>query len=1281
MGHSQSYDLRNPETGEKTPVRGVRRVSREHQTDGQLSTESAEPYDYREEELRERIRKEQLEKREKELGTMRISKHESREPIIDAYRSSHSPQQAVYNEFNHYDSLKHPSPAHPNTYLTLNRRAEINEGRRVSIPTATTRYDQVPIDPSPQLPRRHEIPVTTSDHPYREIPIRQETPDYPNRTSVYNGRVSPLPRQEEVDPHPMPRYIPPMSPRYDRIPNGTHYSKTTKTTTYTISRGGIPKYEEVPVPDPVVLRKHVPISPKPKPYYYSSTSNIPKYDEVPDSPRNSVRPRPASTYSYASPLPKYTDVPISPRPSSTYSKASKLPKYNEIPTRYSRSTEVYKETLINPSGYHTVSRSSKLPKYDEVPRSTLYSRASSSSKYEEAPRSPSLHSLRIRTYDEVPIQTSPRSITPVYVPPSNRVRIVPVQTFPPVPKPKIHLTPLQPEVSKEPLNQSVHKTAYRTQAIPVRVESDSSRSESPANVVYSFSSSKQKVQSPPCSVMSRETPIYRTVVKQQASSPKTFKINSTQTGKEVSRNQSVDRHRSQPMDKITMTSIYRSAVVKKNISSPSDPKPSPRRVEKMYVTKLQKDIRWVPLSQYVFRPIYSSSSDDDASVVSVTPIHSPSPPRTPSPKLYLTTREKEVSQVPLSRYVNRRSPYDEPPSPVERIVVPVTKSTPPPPSPTPPKIYLTRLHPEVPKTPLDDHVARPIRRTPINSTPPSPVSRTVVSPRSNTPPTSPEIYLTKLHPEIPRCPLDDHVARPIRDIYSNPPSPVAPPTILTPSPPPTPPKIHVTRRESDIRKTPLSHYVGSEPYYGPPLVENKKSAPSPPSVELMGYESDLRKTPLGNYVNRTTSYSPTPSDVTIVSRQTPPPPQKIHRTALEKEVRKTPIGHYVNRDPVQKTPEPTRNVVSPITSRHHSCSRQLHFTSLEEEARGTPLGHYVKKEPICSTPEPIIIGKTASPVYAKSNNSTPVVSRTVTPISRTNSQVSSHRSSPILPSKLPLTRRDSDISSHPLGRFESRSVTPILVENSLPVEKPRRSLDYNSKSSTKMPARLHFTKRHEEVPRVPLASKPSNPTHRSPVYDQVPLSIGTQTLPYEPVVSPKSRRRYTKVGSEVSVVPCCLRPVYTRPSTIISIYSVPIGESPTHLSEIHAEKRMIVGIDEMQKPENVTYVTVATSSIHGSEEPLHRHPEVGRHPVYVVPSQYCYERVPLATKSKQIHSSRRSSEDVAKILTPPQRCNVENCTHVEVHDETPVVARRRISQDVVRDKVVNKTISSFENNL
>ena len=36
MGHSQSYDLRNPETGEKTPVRGVRRVSREHQTDGQL---------------------------------------------------------------------------------------------------------------------------------------------------------------------------------------------------------------------------------------------------------------------------------------------------------------------------------------------------------------------------------------------------------------------------------------------------------------------------------------------------------------------------------------------------------------------------------------------------------------------------------------------------------------------------------------------------------------------------------------------------------------------------------------------------------------------------------------------------------------------------------------------------------------------------------------------------------------------------------------------------------------------------------------------------------------------------------------------------------------------------------------------------------------------------------------------------------------------------------------------------------------------------------------------
>lgn len=226
MGHSQSYDLRNPETGEKTPVRGVRRVSREHQTDGHLSTENAEAFDYREDELRERIRREQLKKREEELDTMRIRKHESQEPIIDAYRQSQTPPQAiVYNEFNHYDSLKHKSPVDPNTYFTLKPMTEINEGRRVSVPVVINRYDQVPTDPSPELARRHEIPVTTSDPQYRNIPIRQETPDYPNRTSVFNGRLSPLPRQEEVDPHPMPRYIPPMSPSIPIADSPTHLSE------------------------------------------------------------------------------------------------------------------------------------------------------------------------------------------------------------------------------------------------------------------------------------------------------------------------------------------------------------------------------------------------------------------------------------------------------------------------------------------------------------------------------------------------------------------------------------------------------------------------------------------------------------------------------------------------------------------------------------------------------------------------------------------------------------------------------------------------------------------------------------------------------------------------------------------------------------------------------------------------------------------------------------------------------------------------------------------------
>lgn len=97
MGHSQSYDLRNPEVEDKTkdPVRGVRRVSKEHRTDTSYvndpiihsfyhlspfqSTDNTENFDYREEELREKIRNEQLIKREAELESMRIRQHESRE--------------------------------------------------------------------------------------------------------------------------------------------------------------------------------------------------------------------------------------------------------------------------------------------------------------------------------------------------------------------------------------------------------------------------------------------------------------------------------------------------------------------------------------------------------------------------------------------------------------------------------------------------------------------------------------------------------------------------------------------------------------------------------------------------------------------------------------------------------------------------------------------------------------------------------------------------------------------------------------------------------------------------------------------------------------------------------------------------------------------------------------------------------------------------------------------------------------------------------------------------
>uniref|UniRef100_A0A1I7UCC4 CCDC50_N domain-containing protein n=1 Tax=Caenorhabditis tropicalis TaxID=1561998 RepID=A0A1I7UCC4_9PELO len=1270
MGHSQSYDLRNPENGEKVPVKGVRRVSKEHQADLPFSTENTDPVNIREEELRERIRREQLKTREEELNTLRIKQHEQRESIIDAYRpSQNSPQAVHYKEFNHYDSLKHRSPADPNKYQVLKRRAEVNEGLRLTSPNATPRYDQVPIDPSPQASIRQ----------VREVPVGHS--EYPRRSSVFNGRVSPLPLQEEVDPHPMPRYIPPMSPRYERIPEGTHYQKTTTTTTYNIYRSAsVPRFDDPPPPPSPKLSKT-----------YSRASKLSKYEE------SSRSPRPVSMYSKFPENPRYDAVPPSPKPSSTYSKASKI---HNIPVRYSKGTE-YSESHYNPSGYITYSRASKLPKYDEVPRSTLYSGSSNSSKYEEIPRSPSLHSLRVPTYDEVPYQKSPRSVTPIYIPPnekpSSRVRIIPVQTSPPVPKPPIHLTPLQQEISPTPLNHSIRP---RTHHIPIETES---RSESPAIVIIPFSASSSVTSSP------RETPIYRTLVKPPRPS-KTLEEIPSQDG---------SRQRSRSMDKITITSIYRTpSVVKK---PQNDAVPSPRKVEKLHVTKRENEVPWVPLSQCIVRRIYdtppSEEEDDDVSDIVIIPfskqpspprsvksktpplqrqddvprtplIRSPlysrppspitrtiivpsstrppqTPPRTPSPKIHLTRLEKEVPRVPLERYVNRKRVNSSPPSPtIPKKQIPIEKRS-------PSVIYLTRLHPEVPRVPLDDYVAQP--RSPVYSNTPSPTPTVISIPRTPSPPVPPpKIYLTRLQPEVPKCPLDDHVAKPIRGspTYSNRSSPI-PRAGGTPPPPTT---VHRTRRVSDIRKTPLGHYVNSEPLqkndspspvrkssemYETPLEQHLRSTPiehyvrkepihrhpssdnpqfvpSSPRIQQTPFEQDLRKTPLNHYVNRESSRPESIRSVDTKSKRTPPPYIYMHpsyHSIRENDVRETPLGHYVRTDPIYSIPPSERTVSNRSTPIPMPYSSP-HQTRLENEIRKTPMDNYVRRSPYYSSP----------PLEDE-----PTGYRSV---------VSSSRSSPRMPPKMHLTRRHSEVPYYPITRFV-RSPTPSAVKNnSLSKEKPYSSLDHYPKNYTRLPEKDPVTPPQKVVSRTPISSQ--RPRDSSSRTTRPPSS--TSSIGYHPL----NKSTQTPSATYRS------RPSRSRSATVISIYSTPIEDVPPHVSELHAEKRMIVGIDDMEKPENITYVTVATSPIHDSAEPLHRHPEVGRHPVYVIPSQSSYETKPQYT--------RRSSEDLNKVI-PPRKCEVEHCTHVEVTDDTPIVARRRISQESNKDKENRLTIFVDENDM
>lgn len=1051
------------------------------------------------------------------------------QPIIDAYRQNQpAPQGNLYNEFNHYDSMKHASPSDPATYFALKPMTEVNEGRQFSIPTSSTRrYDQVPIDPSPELQRR-------------EVPSKQSPPNYPKRSSVFGGRVSPLPRQSEVDPHPMPRYIPPMSPRYERTPKA-QYCKTTTVTTYTT------------------------------------------YGDTPEPPRS-------TTYSKASKL-KETSV----KPYATYSRGTKLPKYDEVPrnTMYSRASEASK-TSSRTSLASTCSRASKLPKYDQIPRS------------------PSVHSLycRIPTYDEVPVQKSPRSITPT--PMSHRVRI---QTSPPIPP-----------------------SSNSTYVIPVKVDR---RSDSPRTVIIPFSSNSTTA----LDKVPQETPIYRRISKPSQTKPTNSRVSSIPLSQSY-----------HSMDKITMTSVYRTTATN-NLKQ--EPIVIPRPTYRYSKTPLQKEIPPVPLERSVIRqPEYSDPGDSRIIVIPFSnqnKKYSPPPSRSSTP-IYHTNLQRDVPTSPLPRRplysrppstistassveyiprapVPRRPLYDRPPSTIS------------PPRSPPSELYLTPLEQEVQRAPLS--------RRPLYSRPPS----TASAPRSP----QPKIYLTRLQKEVPHVPLYSCVARP-RPVYSTPPEePIVIPRAVNP---PVSSTIYLTRLEPEVPGTPLQHYIyrsrSSSTYSVPPVEEaSTRTVASPsrytpppsssPKMHLTHLEREVPGTPLNHYISRPRStpiYSTPPEDRNVVSpsRYTPPPSvtmaAKLHLTPLQPEVPSTPLQHYISRSrasSVYNTPSvdstSTRSLVSPSSVR---MPPKLHLTRLQQDVPWTPFK--------VSRPR-------STPIY-----STPPLEK---PISRT--LVTPSRRTP--PQKLHQISLDQDIPGTPLQHYIYRSRSTSTY--SIPLS------DYPQPSPTPSSVIMNDDSPYEEKPKSYLGTYPKTYTRIMPERPPkiisppehpvtVSKSKSTQTLDQMVVLPQPKTHLYPEISYRRRRPLSIHVPAESKSSTIISIYSNPIDDvPPTHVSELHAEKRMIVGIDDELQPEknNVTYVTVATAAI--DNELLHRHPEVGRHPVYVLPAQTSYGA----------SAKRRSSDDEAKNVLPPQNCTVEHCTHVAVNDGSPVVIRKRASQDSIRDKV------------
>ncbi|CAB3405545.1 unnamed protein product [Caenorhabditis bovis] len=144
MGQSQSYDLKDGDYDEKGPVRGVRRISKE--TQSEFKTYEINEFQQREEEeLRERIRNQRLQERERELMTWRRHTREGRETIIDAFKEAPDDQ-------NHYATLNQPNRT-PLTYeveFQLFKHPEVNDGHYKKI---DVKYDSPPME---DIDRRQE---------------------------------------------------------------------------------------------------------------------------------------------------------------------------------------------------------------------------------------------------------------------------------------------------------------------------------------------------------------------------------------------------------------------------------------------------------------------------------------------------------------------------------------------------------------------------------------------------------------------------------------------------------------------------------------------------------------------------------------------------------------------------------------------------------------------------------------------------------------------------------------------------------------------------------------------------------------------------------------------------------------------------------------------------------------------------------------------------------------------------------------------------------------------